>query len=100
MIFAVVLHRDFFFFIIVFKQKPVGNSCERREGRGGKLNCTISSARPLGLHWKCCGVSRNAHQSWQLKDLCVFVHMCNSPGRGGVTGVPGFGEEQLPHGFK
>lgn len=49
---------------------------------------------------KCCGVSRNSHQVQQPKDLCVFVYMCNSAGSGGVTGVPGFGEEQLPHGSK
>lgn len=49
---------------------------------------------------KCCGVSRNSHQVQQPKDLCVFVYMCNSEGSGGVTGVPGFGQEQPPHGSK
>lgn len=92
----------FFFFLIgiaVLKQNPVGNGCDRREG-----NCAVPLVQLGHLVFtglmKCCGVSKNSHQTWQLKDMRVFVHMCNSAGSGGVTGRPGFGEEQLPHGAK
>lgn len=75
MLFAGGLRRDFFFFIIVLKQNPIGNSCDRREGNWA---VPLVQLGPLDLTGvvKCCSVSRNSHQIWQLKDLCVFVHMC------------------------